>query len=579
MVKEAVGSRQWAVRKELGFRRVALGFLCAAAYCLLPTASFAGPPDLEVERYIGEKVSWALRGNQGVDNDPLLNNWVRRIGNEVAAVSPRQQLPYKFTILGSDSANALTAPGANIFVTRGLLDAVDSDDELAAVLAHETGHVTYKHARAQIGENVAAYGILYGIQQAGQPKIAQLGFYVNVLRALDRSRHMESQADEYGLKAATEAGYDARGFVHFLQGFDLSRRSDLEDYFSTHPSPAYRLQQAEKSPYVRKDTAEAREFIAEAFAARGMPESAQRAREGKDPLDLPPNPPLPPLPNYISRDRESVVAREKELRAGLSNVNKLNRANYALRTILLVNGQSDIFWLYLASRAFAVQTRCEDLFSRTLRLTRTAPGTFAALSGQFTLSPGPLAIEAALGRAETMQALARAQGSPTPLRRAATALTIVLTDLNNRFYRPKGVARYARYAVWEGLIRYAESELARADRQTGEAWRLLALARVRRYQTALTLLVPENDLARRARWYELASRRFGIWFPVSGPTGDATLRAALALQTGKSPSELAAGRGDTPWADYILKKNGIPENVATALRMLTLDLERETSGR
>ncbi len=564
------------------FRPVSMNlFLCLTVVVFLiviaSPSSFAGPPELEIERFFGEKVSWALRGNQGIDTDPLLNNWVRRIGNEVAEVSPRQELPYRFVILGSDAANALTAPGANIFVTRGLLDAVDSDDELAAVLAHETGHVTQKHARAQIEETAAAYGILAGIQRVGYPKAAQLGFYVNVLRTLDRSRHMEEQADQYGLKATTEAGYDALGFIHFLDGFDLRRRSDLEDYFSTHPSPAYRLEKASESPYVRKDNPGEREAIAASFEARGMPISAAKVRAGKDPLTLPPVSPLPILPEYIQRDRESVLKREAELRGGLMSVYKLNQANYALRTILLVNGQADVFWLYFASRAFAVQTRCEDLYSRTLRLTRTAPGTFDALSGQFTLAPGPLAIEAALGRSESIQALARAQGSPTPLRRAATALTIVLADLNNRFYRPKGFVRYARFAVWEGLIRFAESELARVDKQTGQAWRLLATARIRRYQTALTLLVPQDDIQKRALWYELASRRFGIWFPVSGPTGEATVRAALALEINKSASELTATRGDTLWADYVLTQKGIPENIATALRMLTLDVERELS--
>ncbi|MEI6432927.1 MAG: hypothetical protein WCP07_12140, partial [bacterium] len=105
----------------------------------------------------------------------------------------------------------------------------------------------------------------------------------------------------------------------------------------------------------------------------------------------------------------------------------------------------------------------------------------------------------------------------------------------------------------------------------------LATARIRRYQTALTLLVPQDDIQKRALWYELASRRFGIWFPVSGPTGEATVRAALALEINKSASELTATRGDTLWADYVLTQKGIPENIATALRMLTLDVERELS--
>ena len=551
-------------------------FLLITAFAALRAAN-AAPPDVELERFLGAKVAWALRAGQGAERDPLLFNWVRRVGNDVAAVSPRQELPYEFSILGSDVANALTAPGANILVTRGLLDVVDSDDELAAVLAHETGHVTKKHAMAQIEENALALATLATIQRAGYPQIAQAGFYINVLRTLHRSRHMEAQADEYGFGATGKAGYDPRGFVEFLQGFDLARRSDLEDFFATHPSPASRLAKAEASPFVRQATPEARETMAAAYEARGLPEEARKARAGQNPLTLPPMPPLPPLSEYLAKDRERTAKQAQELRKGLGGVYKINQVNYTLRTVLLVNSQADILWLIAASRAYAVQSKAEDIYARTLRLARMAPGTQDALTGIYLRSSGPTVIEASLGRGATMQAVARATGAATPIRRATTTVALVLADLNNRFYRPKGAAKYIRFALWEGLLRYAESELARADRQTGEAWRILSLARVREYQARLNELAPENDPTRRGLWYELASRRFGMMIPPSGPTGDATIRAALALEIGASPMELESQRGSTLWTDYILEKKGVPENIATAMRLLTLDMERETA--
>jgi len=155
----------------------------------------------------------------------------------------------------------------------------------------------------------------------------------------------------------------------------------------------------------------------------------------------------------------------------------------------------------------------------------------------------------------------------------------VLADLNNRFYNPKGNAAWLRYGSLEALLQYAESEIGRADKMSGEAWRTLSVARVRRYQNRLDNLIPETNGEGRTLWYELASQRFGATFPQTGATGAVSVQVALAIETGKVPAELETGRGATPWADWIVKSGGAPENIATALRLLTLDWEREMAAR
>jgi hypothetical protein len=57
------------------------------------------------------------------------------------------------------------------------------------------------------------------------------------------------------------------------------------------------------------------------------------------------------------------------------------------------------------------------------------------------------------------------------------------------------------------------------------------------------------------------------------------VQTALAVELRQSPEAVAAGRGDTPWADWIVRRDGIPENIATAMRLLTLEMERETAAR
>jgi hypothetical protein len=513
-----------------------------------------------------------------VDEDPLLAAWVGRVGATVSKTSPRQDVPYTFTILGSDVANALAAPGGSIFVTRGLLDTIESDDELATILAHETGHVTKRHAMQQIEENALFIGLLFAVSNDRTKTLAKAAIFLNILRTLHKSREMEAQADEIGLKFAYLAGYDSGGLVHFFDGFDTRRRSQLEQYFATHPEPAKRLADARQSPYVRLDDPAMREATARGFEARGLSRAAQVVRSGSDPLRVPPQPRPSPLPSELADQRKQVYDDAERVRKGLGPTAQVQQFGSILQTILLVNGQADWRWLYIAAHAYAVQERVDDLFARTLRVAQTAPATYDTLMGYASRpADDPATVESLLGRTEVQRSLARVKGADVPIRRAATAVAAVLVDLNNRFYRPRGDATWLRYGALEGLLQYAESELGRADKMSGQAWRILSVARVRRYQQRLNDLIPESDAARRAIWYDLASRRFGIAFPADGPAGDASVRAALALELGTAPMELAAQRGNTPWADLILDKKGVPENIATAMRLLTLDLERETA--
>jgi hypothetical protein len=178
------------------------------------------------------------------------------------------------------------------------------------------------------------------------------------------------------------------------------------------------------------------------------------------------------------------------------------------------------------------------------------------------------------------EAVRRLAGTPEPLQKASKAALLALSDLHlGRFYKLDSGAQWTRIAAIEGLVRYAESEISRADKAAGIGWRYLALARIRRYQRRLDLLVPESDLARRALWQELLEARLGQAVTGEGPTGAASIRAALATQRQVSEIMVAAERGSPLWADRVAQNQGIPENIATVLRLLTLDIERELAAR
>ncbi len=394
---------------------------------------------------------------------------------------------------------------------------------------------------------------------------------------------MESQADEEGITFAYEAGYDPRGLVEFFEGISGGRQSFLDTYLATHPSPEKRIAAARSNPLVAENEAGIRETVARGYAERGYPGLAATVRRGGNPFLIPP-PAYPPLDPALVPQRETILRQTSDGRKDLTGSYRARRVGITLQQVLLINSDlGDLRWAYLASRAYSVQSRVDDSYARTLRVLRAAPGSYDGLAAYAGAnSDDPTAKDAAQGRVELEQAVRRVRGATKPLERASTAVAAVLVDLNNHYLRPRGNSEpWLRYAALEGSLRYAESELSRADKASGQAWRLLSLAQVRRYQARLTQLVPAEDESRRILWRRLMMDRFGIADEKTVPTtetGTATVQAALAKQTGKPNEELEQGRAGSSWTDWIQFQKGIPENIATVMRLLTLDLEREIAA-
>ena len=98
------------------------------------------------ELAIGQQQDAEIRREMGVYDDPALQRYVSDIGQELARISHRPNLPWTFTIVDSPAINAFALPGGYIYVTRGILAYLDDESELAGVLGHEIGHVTARHA-------------------------------------------------------------------------------------------------------------------------------------------------------------------------------------------------------------------------------------------------------------------------------------------------------------------------------------------------------------------------------------------------------------------------------------------------
>ncbi len=146
-----------------------------------------------------------------------------RIGERLAQVSDRQDFKYHFYLVEKDELNAFTTPGGNIYFYTGLFDKLKTDDEIAAVLAHEIGHCAAKHTvkkfQAALGYSLLSNIVFEGLRMDSSTKqVTSIGTNLAMSIVFSAySRHDEYQADELGVKYMYLAGYDLNGMVEVLQ--------------------------------------------------------------------------------------------------------------------------------------------------------------------------------------------------------------------------------------------------------------------------------------------------------------------------------------------------------------------------
>lgn len=217
--------------------RLALALVAAALVAPIETS----PADAVMlvsrsqEIAIGRQVQQQAISQYGLSNDYRAIERVRRIGPQVAAVSPRRDVPYSYTVLGSNVINAFAAPGGPVMITDNLVRLLSTDDELAFVLAHETGHIAGQHGRNAINQALIAQG-LFSLLFGRSGDVVTAG--ANLMYTLyDRgySRNQEYQADSYGLQIMRGAGYNPEGAVTALAKLGMRRTGGINRYFATHP--------------------------------------------------------------------------------------------------------------------------------------------------------------------------------------------------------------------------------------------------------------------------------------------------------------------------------------------------------
>src|SRR5262249_41464742 len=159
------------------------------------------------------------------------------------------RFPYEFRVVNDRSLNAFALPGGFVYINRGALDAARSEDEIAAVIAHEMAHVSLRHGTNQVSKAYVAQaglGLVGGLLGnrggggLGQVIGAVGGFGLNTL-FLKYSRSAESQADSLGMQMLRRAGYNPRAMISVLQTIQRQSHGRSIEWLSNHPNPENRI--------------------------------------------------------------------------------------------------------------------------------------------------------------------------------------------------------------------------------------------------------------------------------------------------------------------------------------------------
>src|SRR5579885_198028 len=227
-----------------------------AAFVLVTPAALAHgdafKPSKAEQVKLGMQAADQIRRQQHVlpDSDPRVK-LVRRIGQRLLATVNTGKDPWKFSfdVIQSKDVNAFALPGGPTFIYTGLLDKLETEDELAGVMGHEMTHVLKEHWAQQYAstqKRELGIGILLSVFHANSA-FQNLGNIVDVVEATKYSRSEESQADMGGFEKCSAAGWNPEGMADVFRMFEKEKTSGEQIAFlSDHPSDKSRVDRIEQ---------------------------------------------------------------------------------------------------------------------------------------------------------------------------------------------------------------------------------------------------------------------------------------------------------------------------------------------
>ncbi len=224
------------------FRRLAVIVLIVSIACAstpAPASALSTPTEIQ----IGKEYDKQITDQSVIVTDPLLNQWVNDITNKLWAQTARKDVPYSIKIIDESDINAFSTLGGYIYVNEGTLDFVQSDDELAGVLGHETGHIERRHA-VTANNKASILNVIFGVASLFIPLIYRFGQLAQAGLQARISRDDENEADKYGLMLMSRAGYDPdamHSFMAHLGAVEHDSHDLISKYLADHPGTPKRL--------------------------------------------------------------------------------------------------------------------------------------------------------------------------------------------------------------------------------------------------------------------------------------------------------------------------------------------------
>lgn len=197
-------------------------------------------PEEDIE--IGRKYSKEIEKELGRIEDEDLQDYIQQIGTKVARFSHSRYFEYHFTAVDDDQINAFALPGGYVFITRGLLEELDSENQLAGILAHEVVHIAARDTAAAISRQIGMNALLMATASSDAPgSVMRAAQITSQLLSLSYSRADERTADLGGLEYMVKAGYNPYGAAETMEIFQNQQKKRPVEFFSTHPSPVNRI--------------------------------------------------------------------------------------------------------------------------------------------------------------------------------------------------------------------------------------------------------------------------------------------------------------------------------------------------
>jgi predicted Zn-dependent protease len=205
--------------------------------------------DFKSERTIGESLALEAFRRYGMPvNDPALQKYVNLVGLAVARNSLRPGIPYVFVVIDSPLQNAFSCPGGIIFISSALFRTMETEAQLAGVLAHEVAHVAHRHAlksikRARFFQGVGKITSASMKGDKGKQFEDMIGSLQNILFDKGLDRNMEFEADQSAMETAYRTGYNPTGLMEVLKELKRIEAGSKKrgSWFSTHPPLSERL--------------------------------------------------------------------------------------------------------------------------------------------------------------------------------------------------------------------------------------------------------------------------------------------------------------------------------------------------